>query len=282
MKLLRLLIEEEAPATLPYTTEARWPAITILPTRRTWELLYLLTLRDLKLRYQDTVFGLLWSLMKPLALGAVLYVALSQFVRLDVEDYQLVLLSALFPWVWFQTSALLATSSFAGNGALLKKVPFPRFVLPFSTILNSGFHFLLSIPVLIIVLAIDGRHPNATWIVGVPLLATVQLALLMGLILITASIDVYFRDLEHLVEVFLSLLFYVTPIFYPLSLVPEKWQPVLKLNPLTSLIEAWRDLFMNNQLPGLDLWPALLFTAGALVAGALTFRRLEPGFADAL
>lgn len=276
------MIEEGALATLPYITEARWPAISILPTGRTWELLYLLTLRDLKLRYQDTIFGMLWSLLKPLALGAVLYVALSKFVRLDVKDYQLVLLSALFPWVWFQTAALLATASFAGNGALLKKVPFPRFVLPFSTILNSGFHFLLSIPVLIIVLALSGRHPNPTWIIGVPLLAIVQLALLMGVMLIAASIDVYFRDLEHLVEVFLTLLFYVTPIFYPLSLVPDKWQPVLKINPLTSLIEAWRDLFMNNQLPGLDLWPALVFTAAALVIGTQTFRRLEPGFADAL
>ncbi len=262
--------------------EARWPAISIRPTGRTWELLYLLTLRDLKLRYQDTALGLLWSLMKPLALGAVLYVALRQFVRIDVKDYQLVLLSGLFPWVWFQTSALLATGSFAGNGPLLKKVPFPRYVLPFSTILNNGIHFLLSIPVLIIVLAISGRHPNATWIVGVPLLAAVQLALLMGVILIVASIDVYFRDLEHLMEVFLNLLFYVTPILYPLSLVPDKWHPLLKVNPLTSLIEAWRDLLMNNQLPGLDLWPTLVFAAAAIVIGAQTFRRLEPGFADAL
>jgi len=276
------LIEEGAPATLAYITEARWPAITIRPTGRTWELLYLLTLRDLKLRYQDTALGLLWSLMKPLALGAVLYVALRQFVRIDVKDYQLVLLSALFPWVWFQTSALLATGSFAGNGALIKKVPFPRFVLPFSTILNNGIHFLLSIPVLIIVLAISGRHPNPTWIIGVPLLAAVQLALLMGIILLVASIDVYFRDLEHLMEVFLNLLFYVTPILYPLSRVPGKWHPLLKVNPLTSLIEAWRDLFMNNQLPGLDLWPVLVFTAIAIVIGTQTFRRLEPGFADAL
>jgi len=256
--------------------------ITTLPARRTWELLYLLTLRDLKLRYQDTVFGLLWSLMKPLALGAVLYVALSKFVRLDIDNYQLVLLSALFPWVWFQTSALLATASFAGNGALLKKVPFPRYILPFSVILNSGFHFLLSIPVLIIVLLLSDRHPNATWLIGIPALAAVQLVLLMGLMLIAASIDVYFRDLEHLVEVFLNLLFYTTPILYPLSRVPGNWQVVLKINPMTTLIEAWRDLLMSNQLPGLDLWPALLFTAGALAAGTLAFRKLEPGFPDAL
>lgn len=267
------------------TDEARRPPISIRPTGRTWELLYLLTLRDFKLRYQDTALGLLWSLLKPLALGAVMSVALSQFVRIRVEEfgpYHLILLTALFPWVWFQTSVLLATPSFAANGALLKKVPFPRFVLPVSTILNNGVHFLLTIPVLVILLAISGRHPAATWLLGIPILAAVQLALLMGVILLIASLDVFFRDLEHLIEVFLTLAFYLTPILYPLGLVPDRWRPLVLVNPMTSLIDAWRNLFLNNVLPGADLWPALLFTLGAVVLGVVAFRRLEPGFADAL
>ena len=244
--------------------------------------MYLLTLRDLKLRYQDTALGMAWSLLKPLALGAVLYLALKQFVRIDVKDYQLVLLTGLFPWVWFQTSALLATPAFAANGALLKKVPFPRFVLPFSTILNNGIHFAFTIPVLIVLLGIAGHYPSWTWLIGIPMLATVQLALMMGVILIAASIDVFFRDLEHLVEVFLNLLFYLTPIFYPLDLVPGRWRPLLLINPLTSLIEAWRHLFLDNSLPSADLWPALVYALGSVVLGALVFQRLQPGFADAL
>jgi len=244
--------------------------------------LYLLTLRDLKLRYQDTALGMAWSLLKPLALGAVLYLALKQFVRIEVKDYQLVLLTGLFPWVWFQTSALLATSSFAANGALLKKVPFPRFVLPFATILNNGIHFAFTIPVLIILLGISGHYPSWTWLIGIPMLAIVQLALMMGVILIAASIDVFFRDLEHLVEVFLNLLFYLTPILYPLDLVPDRWRPLLLVNPLTSLIEAWRHLFLDNSLPSADLWPALVCALAAVALGTLVFQRLEPGFADAL
>jgi lipopolysaccharide transport system permease protein len=209
-------------------------------------------------------------------------VALKHFVRIEVDDYHLVLLTALFPWVWFQTSVLLATPSFAANGPLLKKVPFPRVVLPFATVLNSGIHFLLAIPILIVLLAVSGKHPNPSWIAGVPILAAVQLGLLMGLVLLIASINVFFRDLEHLVEVLLNLTFYATPILYPLSRVPDDWEPVLLINPLTSLIEAWRDLFTNNTLPGADLWPALVFTAGALLAGSFVFQRLEPEFADAL
>ena len=220
--------------------------------------------------------------MKPLALGAVLFVALKQFVRIDVEDYHLVLLTALFPWVWFQTSVLLATPAFAANGALLKKVPFPRVVLPFSTVLNAGVHFLLTIPVLIVLLAFSDRLPSATWLIGVPILLVVQLALTMGVILVISSVDVFFRDLEHLIEVLLNLLFYVTPILYPLDMVPDRWEPLVQINPLTSLIEAWRDLLMNDALPGADLWPALVFTLAAMVVGREVFRRLEPGFADAL
>jgi len=235
------------------------------------------------LRYQDTVFGLVWTLAKPLALGAVLFVALKQFVRIETEDsYHLVLLSGLFPWVWFQTSVLLATPSFAGNGALIKKVQFPRFVLPFSTITNAGIHFLLTIPILIIFLAVAGRAPGATWLIGVPILVVVQLALLMGVVLLVASIDVFFRDLEHLIEVFLTLLFYISPIFYPVEKVPDRWEPLFQLNPLASLIDAWRGLFLNNTLPGVDLWPALVFTLGATIVGGSIFRRLEPRFADAL
>jgi ABC-type polysaccharide/polyol phosphate export permease len=250
---------------------------------RAWELLYLLTLRDFKVRYQDTALGLLWSLMKPLALGAVLYVALSQIIRIRVEEeYHLVLLTALFPWVWFSTSVLMATPSFAANGPLLKKVPFPRFVLPFSTILNNGLHFLLTIPVLVILLAISGRYPAATWLLGIPILVAVQLALLTGVILLIASINVFFRDLEHLMEVFLTLAFYLTPVLYPLALVPDRWRPVVLVNPMTSLIHAWRDLFLHNALPGAELWPALLFTLGAVALGVAAFRRLEPGFTDAL
>ncbi len=220
--------------------------------------------------------------MKPLALGAVLFVALRYFVRIQVDDYHLVLLTALFPWIWFQTSVLLATPSFASNGPLLKKVSFPRYVLPFATILNYGMHFILAIPILVILLLVSGERPGLEWLIGIPVLVAVQLALLMGVILLIASIDVFFRDLEHLMEVLLTLMFYITPILYPLDQVPKSWKPVLLINPMTSLIEAWRNLFVLNELPGLDLWPALVFTAATVVVGVTVFRRLEPDFADAL
>ena len=250
--------------------------------RRTWELLLLLTSRDLKLRYQDTALGFAWSLIKPLALGGVLYLALRRIVRIDIPDYHLFLLSALFPWTWFQTSVMLSTGAFAHNGNLIKKVRFPRFVLPFSVVANNMVNFLLSIPILLLFILASGERPSPVWLVGIPLLTLVQLALLMGIVLLLASLDVFFRDLEHLTEVFLNLWFYVTPILYPLSMVPTRLKPFYFMNPMSPLIEAWRKLFIHNTLPGPELWISIAFAAAAVALGASAFQRLEGGFADAL
>ena len=134
-------------------------AMSIRPRGRAWELLYLLTLRDLKVRYQDTALGFLWSLLKPLTLAAVYYIVFRYLVNLNIDDYHLVLIAALFPWIWFQSSVLLATPAFAANGPLLKKVPFPRFVLPFATIINSGVHFALSLPIFVL----RGSSASPSW-----------------------------------------------------------------------------------------------------------------------
>ena len=251
--------------------------------RRAWELLYLLTFRELKLRYQDTFFGFLWSLIRPLLQGAVLFVVLRKFIRIDVPDYHLVLLAGLFPWTWFQTSLVIGVAAFASNGALIKKVYFPRFVLPLATVLNNGVQYGFSIPVLVLLLLVGGYTPNWTWLIGVPYLLAVEAILIMGVVLFIAALDVYFRDLEHLTDVLVGLIwFYLTPVIYPLSIVPAKYHDWVLLNPMASLIEGWRSLFLHNQLPGADLWPALAFAAGIAALGSFSFRQMEGGFADAL
>ena len=264
------------------TGSERLGRLELGPWARAWELLWLLTARELKLRYQGTALGFLWSLAKPLLQGLVIYFALSRVLRVGIPNYHIFLLSALFPWAWFQTSILLGTPAFVNNANLLKKVFFPRFVLPLSIVLHNLLNFLLSLPVLMLLLMLVGLRPGPQWVLGLPLLVAVELLLLAGIVLLLASLNVFLRDLEHLVEVFLNLWFYVTPILYPLSLVPGKVKAIMLLNPLTTLIEAWRGLFMENALPGWELWPALLFAAVALVLGTVAFRTLEERFEDAL
>lgn len=260
-----------------------WQGISYRAFLHTWDLVQLLTVRELKLRYQGTALGYFWSLARPLLFALVLYIAVGRIIRINIPHYHLFLLSGLFPWTWFQASVFLAAPSFANNGNLLKKVYFPRFVLPLSTVTNNFVHFALSLPVLAVLLLVAGKVPNANWLIGLPLLVLLQLLLLMGVVLIVATVDVFFRDLEHLVDVGLYLLFYLTPVLYPLAMVPSQLRPLMHLNPLAPLIEAWRDLFLENRLPDFGmLWPTLLFTACVLPASIWLFRALEEHFEDAL
>jgi ABC-type polysaccharide/polyol phosphate export permease len=271
---------------LPQTAvqDNRWDWLSGRNLTRTLELIQLLTLRELKLRYQGTALGYLWSLAKPLLSGLVMYVVLGQIIKVGIPNYHLFLLSALFPWAWFQGSVFLAAPSFANNGKLLKKVYFPRFVLPLSSVTHNFVHFALSLPVLVILLALSGTMPDLNWVIGIPVLIIIQLLLLMGIVLIVATIDVFFRDLEHLVDVGLNLvLFYLTPILYSIEMVPAQYRWVTALNPVAPLIESWRRLFIEGRLPELALiWPTLVFIVVALPFSAWLFRALEEHFEDAL
>lgn len=251
--------------------------------RHAWELLYLLTRRDLKLRYQDTVLGFIWTAAKPLLFGLVIWFALWKVIRLETDSpYHLFLLSALLPWTLFQSSLMFSTPLYVNNGSLVKKVPFPSYVLPLATIANNTIHFLLSLPVLLGFLLLAGRTPGPEWIIGIPFLLALQLALMMGLSLLLSSLDVHFRDLEHLVEVMLNLLFYGTPILYPLTRVPDPYDDLLKLNPLAPLMEGWRNLILDNELPGVSILPSLALTVVFCAAGWWVFSRLRSTFADYL
>ena len=213
----------------------------------------------------------------------MIWFALRKVLKVNTDvPYHLFLLSGLLPWTLFQASIFLSTPLFVLNGSLVKKVPFPAYVLPLATVANNLVHFLLSLPVLVVFLLLSGRTPGPEWLIGVPLLLLVQIFLMMGASLAASAIDIHFRDLEHLVEVLLNLLFYVTPILYPLSSVPQPYRNLLKLNPLASLMEGWRDLLVSNQLPGLDLWPSVLATAIVFAVGAWIFAKLRPTFADYL
>jgi ABC-type polysaccharide/polyol phosphate export permease len=248
--------------------------------RNAFELLTALTGRDLRLRYQGSVLGWAWSLARPLALGAVLAFALGRVLGTGITVE--FLLAGLFPWFWFQGAVQGATGSFIGNGGLLKKVRFPRAVLPLSTVLGVTLQFALSLPVLIGFVVITGNDPSASWL-ALPLMFLLQLGLTVGLGLFVASVTVYFRDLEHLAEVLLTLVFYATPIIYSAALVPEGYRWLLWVNPLAPLMEGWRSILLEGQLPAWShLGAAAGIAAAALAVGWLTFRRLEDGFADAI
>ena len=252
------------------------------PASSFWDLLIALTVRDLRVKYHGTYLSYFWWIARPLTLGLVLYFALGRVLQLGVENHAAFLLSALFPWFWFQGGLHGATNSFIANAGLVKKVQFPRVILPLSIVFGSTFEFLITLPVLGVILMFTGVDPDWMWLVGLPILLTLQLALLCGLGVLVSSLNVYFRDIGPGLDAGLLLLFYVTPIIYPLDQVPSSFKPFLLLNPLTPLIEAWRELFLRGTMPGLDLWPSVVFSVLSIGLGWFALRLIGKNMADAL
>lgn len=235
--------------------------------------------RDLRLRYQGSLFGWAWSLVRPLALGLILSFALGKVLGTGITAE--FLLAGLFPWFWFQSSVQAAAGTFVGNGGLLKKVRFPREVLPLSVVLGNTLQFLLALPVLVGFLLWNGYEPGRTWI-ALPLVFGLQLALIAGLAFFVASVTVFFRDLEHIVDVLLNLVFYSTPIIYSAEKVPDGYRWVTLLNPVAPLAEGWRRILLDGRWPGTDLWYSAALTVLVVAIGWFTFKRLEDDFADVI
>ncbi len=248
-----------------------------------WDLLVAITMRDLRVRYQGTFFSYIWWIARPLALATVLYFALGQVLRVGVPNYPVFLISGLFPWYWFSSSVAQATGTFAGNSGMIKKVKFPKLILPLSAVFFNTIQFVMTLPIIaIFVYVASGTELDIAWLAGIPILMAVQLALLIGLGTLLASLNVFLKDIGPMLEVVLLLMFYMTGIIFPIDRVPEKYQWVMDLNPLAPLIEAWRNLFIRGELPDANLWPTLLLAVVAVGVGFAVFRRLEKQFADAL
>jgi lipopolysaccharide transport system permease protein len=241
---------------------------------RNRDLLWLLTKKEITLKYKRTALGILWSLLNPILLALVLFVAFKIFMRIKMENYTFFLLSALFPWNWFSASVTMSTGTLIGNVNLIKRIRFPRHFLVLSTIMGQFVNFIFALPILIGFSYFYGKGPGINWLIAFPILAVIQFVVTTGVCLVISMVNAYFRDMEYIIGVVISLLFWMTPVVYPLEMVPESYRFYLGINPLTYLIKAWRDLFMSNSIDwgsiGISFGSSLIF----FLLGILIFRRL--------
>lgn len=246
------------------------------------DLIITLTKKEIKIRYRNSILGYLWSIAHPLAFAMIFYIAFKIVMKIDVENYTLFLITGLFPWQWFANSANSSSGIFLSNATLIKKLKFPSSVLPLTALLNDVFHFLFSIPVIAFFVILYSIPLKISWIYGIPLLLLIQLILTYGLCLTISSINLFFRDMERLVILFTTLLFYFTPIIYPETMIPQSYQSLLKFNPLACLMINWRMLFLNGTLNIEYLILGLLYALLILTIGYLIFRKLSYRFAEVL
>jgi ABC-type polysaccharide/polyol phosphate export permease len=235
---------------------------------------------ELTVRYKTTVLGTLWFLLNPLLLTTILTVVFQHFVRLEIPNYAFFVLSGLLPWTLFQEGLNGSSSSITRSAALVKRSRVPRVLLVLATIGASTMHFLVSLAVLFGLMAI-ARIPPTSNVLLLPAAMLVQVCCLTGLGLAAASLNVLYRDVEHVLTLGLRLGFYLTPVFYPLDYVPEAWRGVYLINPMVSIIEIYRHALIGGHAVPPQMW----LTAGVtslvvLGAGVWTFRQLEPAFDD--
>lgn len=249
---------------------------------RAWDLLFALTTRELILRYRGTVLGYAWWVARPLALGLLLWFALRKVLAIDMPNYHLFIMTGLFPWFWFASAVSESSGVLVAHTSLVKKMVFPRVILPLSASLGNTAQFVLTLPVLIVFILIGGESARAIWLLGIPFLILLQLGLIVGIGLLLSPLNVFFRDISPLVEVTLNILFYASAVIFPLDRVPSDVRPILLLNPLTGLMGGWRDVLLDGTFPGGDIWSAVGVTMAMLVVGAFVFGKLERHVADAL
>jgi lipopolysaccharide transport system permease protein len=242
--------------------------------KRKKDLLWLLTKKEVTLKYKRTFLGIIWSLLNPILLAAVLFIAFKIFMRIQMENYTFFLLSALFPWNWFSASVTISTGTLIGNVNLIKRILFPRHFLVIAAILGQFVNLIFAIPIIVGFSCFYGNGPGINWLIVVPILIFIQFIVTTGICLMISMVNAYFRDMEYIIGVVINLLFWMTPIIYPLNIIPEAYRRCLLLNPLTYLITAWRDIFMSNSTDwgniGISFGSSLIF----FFFGIIVFQKL--------
>lgn len=243
------------------------------------DILINLVLRNLRVKYKSSVLGFLWIFLEPILTMVILGFVFSKVMRIQIEKYPLFLLSAILPWTFFSKSLSESTVSIVENANLVKNIYFLREALPMSSVVSNFVNLLVELLIFLPVLILF-KVPFNMSIIFLPTILLFHLLFTIGLGLFSSCVNVYFRDVNYLVRFALMLWFYMTPVFYPLSMVPDKVRNIYKLNPMVSIITMYRNVLFEGKSPlFLDMWIA--FTSGiiAVIIGYIVFKKYQYGFA---
>ena len=238
--------------------------------------------KEIRGRYKNSFLGVLWSFLNPLLQLLVYSVIFGALLAGGDKTYHIYICVALIPWTYFTTAITQSSFTIIGNGDIIKKVYFPREILPISVVTSGAVNFVIA--TLIILAFVIFSEVGLSWyIVLYPFILLIQYILLLGIGFIVSAVTVYFRDLEHIIGVILMAAFYGTPIVYRLSDLPANLQVIMQLNPMTHLINAYRDIFYYHQMPDMKILLILLGGSVLLtIIGYFIFKKLQKGFAEEL
>jgi ABC-2 type transport system permease protein len=239
------------------------------------DLVRTLVMRELKVRYRRSAIGFLWTMLQPLLMMLVLQLVFSSIFRFDLPygNYAVYALTGILFWNFFNQSIVASMNSLKANANLLKKLPIPKAVFPLATVISGVINLVLALVPLVLILLVTG-HPLTPALLFLPVSILLAALFTLGAGLLLSPLAVFFSDVVELVGVLLTLLMYLTPIFYPMEIVPERFRWIVRFNPVRSILEVFRDPIYQGEVPFLaHLAVATGITVAALAIGALAFRR---------
>lgn len=247
------------------------------------EMISSLVKRDLKSRYKGSVLGFLWMFLNPLLQLAVYTLVFSTIMRMDIPKFYLFLFVALVPWLFFSTCLSAGTTVIFSQQDMVKKIYFPREVLPIAFTLSQFVNMLLSFIVIFVVVFFSGIKIEPLALLYLPVIMLIEFVLALGISFLVSGLTVYFRDLEHILSIVSMAWMYLTPVVYPVEMVPEKLVKLFYLNPMTSIVIAYRDILYYGRCPEMStLLNATIMGVLVLIVGKVVFSKLQRGFAEEL
>ncbi len=241
-------------------------------------------IRDIKVRYKQSLMGAAWAILQPLSATLIFTVIFSRFVRVPTDGipYPIFYYSALLPWTFFNSSITFGVSSLVSNISLVTKIYFPREILPLSAVLASMVDFFIA-SLIFVGMMIFYQVPLNASLICIPLLLLIQIVFTVGVVLLASAMNVFYRDVRFVVPLGLQLWMYLTPIIYPLKMVPERFRTVYMLNPMAGVIDSYRRVILQGKWPEMTYLLLAAAVSVMLLLGAYRyFKRTEAVFADVI
>ena len=239
-------------------------------------------IKEFRLRYKHLALGYIWSIASPLAYAMIYYFVFAVILQVKTPHFAAFLITGLFPWQWLNNSISVGPMTFYGNASLIKKTTFPRYIIPLVVVLQDGIHFLISLPVIFAFLAYYEMPFHWYFLWQVPALIVVQFAIAYAINLLIASLNLFFRDLERILLLFMTFMFYMTPVVYSADLIPEQYKPFIIFHPFAPLIINWRNVLMGTGMDWTYFGSSLLWAVGLVVFCQTVYGRLQWRFAEVL
>lgn len=239
--------------------------------------------RELRGKYKGSVLGFLWTFINPLCQIMVYTLVFSVILRSGLDKFYLYMITGMIPWLFFDSSLRIGSGCIRYQGDMVKKIYFPREVLPISCVFAQFVNMLLCFLIVFGVILFTGHGFAIRPLLCLPLIMGIELVMTLGIGLIVSAITVYFKDLEHIITVILMAWIYLTPILYSVEMIPEKFRFIFKLNPMTAVIEGYHRILYWKRIPSFLLTGyAALVAVILLIGGEILFAKLDKGFAEEL